>query len=404
VILLLFLLAFFLLTPSNINSNWKYFIFAIIWIVYEILLIEWEIRYPMLSVGVILGNFPAIIQWYSLTGIIGGSLWILLINLFVLKLIKKEHVSLLYLLIFFPVIISLVIFSRKKSTYNKTNIVSVNLKDENFEESINIIEKVIDSTTNLILCPEGLLYLPSTSFPVNKYFSRIKRLLKSKSPNASLIFGCKSNTIGKFKINDDSIYNLVIQCDTSGFVNFRNKCCLVPFGEFIPYEKYLGQISLIKKIVSSPVSTDSVFDNTFDHNNIEILPLICYELYFSNKIRKYFINNSIGTICCIGDEYSVPNKTYYTQFTRMARIQAITFKTPIIKSTINGYSSLIDDKGKIISTDYNTNEAIKGDIKINPQKTFYSKYNYLAICLFFIITVIILTINSYENKNTTYNY
>jgi apolipoprotein N-acyltransferase len=337
------------------------------------------------------------------------------VNLFIFKLLKKEHLSLSYLLILFPLIISLILFYRKEHDNNNNNnnnnihIVAVNLKFENenynkFERSINIIENEIDCTTDLILCPESLLYLPSSSFPINKYFSQIKRMLKSKSPKASFIFGCKSNSIGKSHINDNCIFNLAIQCDTSGFLNRRNKIFLVPFGEFIPFEKYLGQIKLIKKNVPNPISSDSFFDNVFKHNNTEILPLICYELYFSNKIQKYFINNSIGIICCVGDEYAVPNKIYYTQFIRMAKIQAITFKTPIIKSTINGYSSLINNRGEIISTNYNIEEVIKEKIKIKPQKTFYARYNYLAICLLLLILFINLSIKNHENKNIIYNY
>jgi apolipoprotein N-acyltransferase len=126
----------------------------------------------MLSLGVILGNFPAIIQWYSLTGIIGGSLWILLVNVLVVKFIKKEHLSLSYSFIIFPLIISLILFYIKECNYNSINIAAVNLKFENenynnFERSINIVENEIDYTTDLILCPEGLLYLPSSSFPIN---------------------------------------------------------------------------------------------------------------------------------------------------------------------------------------------------------------------------------------------
>ena len=396
IIIFLFLFVFFFfIVRLRVDVKWKYLVFTILWVIFELYHTEQQIRYPLFSLGLVLGNFPPIIQWYSFTGIVGGSLWILLVNFVVLEVVKQKRFFLnSYLLFLLPIVLSLTMFvSIKYNNHNKLNVAacSLNIEEKNkFDRSFCLVESVIDSTTNLVFCPEGLLHLSSTSFPINTYFSKIKRLLKSESNRASYIFGSSSNAIGNNKLLDSVRYNMAIQCDTSGFVNVRNKILLVPFGEFIPYEKYLGEFEFIRKVVNTSLSSDHVFDNIFRYNEVEILPLICYELFFSNFIRRYFKENSIGLICCISNEYSVPNKTYYTPFNRMSIIQAISFRTPIVKSTINGHSAIISQKGNIILSNYNKDEVIKGGISIMPEKTFYAQNGYLAITLILLFSFVVL--------------
>lgn len=382
IIVLLFLLILFFLILLPRISKWRYGIFCMIWAGYELFWLYWDIPYPMFSLGVVFGNFPFLIQWYSITGIIGGSLWILSVNFFTLKLYKKEQVLILSVAILIPILISIFIFLEKKEEENSSiNAIAVNnrLSEENgLDEVLTMLSQEIDENTDIIVCPEGILNLPLSSIPINRHFSKIKRMLLSQSPNAVIILGSNLYEFMNLDLDKPIVHNIAVQCDTSGFVTFRNKKILVPFGEIIPYEKYLGKIEAVKTAVKDPITYNPNYDQLFKYKDFNILPLICYELYFSNEIRAYLKDSSIGIISCISHEYSVPNKTYYTQFLRMTRIQSITFRIPVIKSTINGYSSLIDSKGNIISTRYNTNEVAKGSLAINQKKTIYTKYGYLS--------------------------
>lgn len=389
-VLLLLLLTFFLIIKPYI-ARWNFFLFAVLWIGYELFWTTWEIRYPMMSFGIILGNTPSLIQWYSVTGVMGGSLWIMLINFVVLRLLKKQPVHFWHAIVLAPSIVSLWMLF-EKTNENGINTVSVNCKlddEKNITEQImQLLENGIDKSTDLIVCPEGMLNLPSSSFPVNSYFSRIKRLLLSKAPRATIIYGCKMEEGISYPLKKHNVYNLAVQCDTSGFIRYRNKRILVPFGECIPYERYLGGISAIKAAVPEVITFNYDHDQLFFvYNRFNVLPLICYELYFSNEIRKYYKEDSIGVISCVSNDYAIPNDLYYTQFMRMAKIQALTFKTPIVKSTIHGRSYIIDSKGRTLSSDYNSTELTKGKININPKQTIYAKYGHLSIFILLLIFI-----------------
>jgi apolipoprotein N-acyltransferase len=383
-VLLFFLFAFTIFHKTI--RKLRFFIFIIFWIIYEIMLVEWDIPFQMLSLGTVLGGKPSLIQWYSVTGVMGGTLWVLLVNYFVLRYMKTYRKSdLRYMLYVFiiPFLVSLTMLFIDRGTNRKTaNVIAVNLKFENnnnFERVLGLLENETDSTTQIIVCPEGIVDLPTSSFPINKYFSTFKRLLNSKYKQACIIFGCELKIGDTFDNQNPEYYNLAVQCNNQGFVNFRNKKVLVPFGEFIPYPEYLGKISRIRNAVTKEISYNEAYDTVFIHSELRILPLICYEQNFGNKIRRYFHKHKPNIITCIANEYAVPNKLYNTQFNRLAIIQAISFRTPVIKSAINGYASIINGRGKQLKSRYNSNEVIKEDIEIQTNRTIYAQFGYYPV-------------------------
>jgi apolipoprotein N-acyltransferase len=364
------------------------------------MLVEWNIPFQMLSLGTVLGGKPSLIQWYSITGVMGGTLWVLFVNYFVLKYMKTYRKSdLRYLLYVFitPFLVSLTMLFIKPGTNKKTaNVIAVNLKledDSNFERVLGLLESETDSTTKIIVCPEGIVDLPSSSLPINKYFSKLKRLLISKHKQASLIIGCELEIGNMFNKQDPKYYNIAVQCNKQGFVNYRNKKIMVPFGEYIPYSEYLSKFKKIRSVVKKEISYNPSYDTIFIQNELRILPLICYELNFSNKIRTYFNKYTPNIITCSANEYAVPNKFYNAQFNRLATIQAISFRTPVIKSSINGYASIINGRGKQLKSRYNSNEIVKEDIEIRTNKTIYAKCGYIPLFVLVLLSYFCKPIN-----------
>src|SRR5699024_1865693 len=50
------------------------------WIGFEFIHFNWELSWPWLTLGNIFSVAPQLVQWYSFTGALGGTLWILLVN------------------------------------------------------------------------------------------------------------------------------------------------------------------------------------------------------------------------------------------------------------------------------------------------------------------------------------
>ena len=54
--------------------------FIAVWISMEFLHLNWDLSWPWLTLGNVFANFPSLIQWYEYTGVLGGSFWVLSVN------------------------------------------------------------------------------------------------------------------------------------------------------------------------------------------------------------------------------------------------------------------------------------------------------------------------------------
>ncbi|HPN23229.1 MAG TPA: hypothetical protein PK758_15120, partial [Tenuifilaceae bacterium] len=151
--------------------------FVTLWVAYEQFFHNSEIAWPWLSLGNGIGNHTWLIQWYEYTGILGGSLWILVINFFVLGFFtawREKNYGRIYwysidlaIIVLVPTIISLAIFYKYEERPNPVNVVVVQpnidpynekfsgLTNEQQQEIIlNLAKQSVDSTTDYVVCPE----------------------------------------------------------------------------------------------------------------------------------------------------------------------------------------------------------------------------------------------------------
>jgi apolipoprotein N-acyltransferase len=356
---------------------------------------------PFNVLGYVLGNQIAIIQWYKFFGVLGGSLWILLCNFAFLRLFycrKAKNILHLSVIIFFPITVSVFLYNIPEKTDTTVDISVLSLSDDvelccgrtQMNEALDFITKEeISISSDIIVMPEGLCYLPATSFPYNFYFSLIKRYLKEKDSNASIIFGVRTQDISKETFHKDFFYNFAIQCDSSGFVNFRNKRSFTPFGEFIPYEKLFGKIPNIKEIVTLSLKSKPEYDTVFSLGGIKTLPLICYELYFGNNIAKYVRQYNPELIVVLSNDYSAKSKVFTNQFLRMARANAISVQKPVAKSALHGISFIVSHQGKVlIKSKFNSTEISQAKVVVNTCKTLFAYFGNVVVFVVWISLLI----------------
>ena len=133
-----------------------------------------------------------------------------------------------------------------------------------------------------------------------------------------------------------------------------NKRKLVPFGEFLPFEKILNNFGL-KKITEGHGSfLKGQEDNNLLIGKLSILPLICYEVIFSDLIQKS--DNNTNLIVNISEDWWFGESIGPDQHFAKSIFRAIENNTFLLRSTNKGVSAIIDNKGNIIKK-LNRNEA-----------------------------------------------
>ena len=150
--------------------------------------------------------------------------------------------------------------------------------------------------------------------------------------------------------NSSKIYNSMVVLDNNlNLINEYNKIKLVPFGEFLPFENFFKKIGLKK--VSYGYESFSVGNKrksiSLGFDNLNFIPLICYEIIYSGKIslesgKANFIIN-ISEDGWFGDSIGPHQHFSHTIF------RAIEEGKNIIRSANNGISAYIDSNGLIIS-------------------------------------------------------
>ena len=152
-----------------------------------------------------------------------------------------------------------------------------------------------------------------------------------------------------------------------------NKNKLVPFGEFLPLEKFFGKLGL-KKITQGYRSFSH--DNKrkiININNLNFIPLICYEIIYSGKINKSDENYDL--ILNISEDGWFGNSIGPYQHFSHSIFRSIEEGRYLIRSANNGISAFINPKGQIINQIKSTE---RGVIEIKSfektKKTLFSSF------------------------------
>ena len=95
---------------SATTNRLGYLSFIVIWISVEYLHLNWDLSWPWLTLGNAFANVPDLVQWYEFTGFLGGSLWVLFINVLLFSLYisadKKKSMLFSLLVLLLPLFVS----------------------------------------------------------------------------------------------------------------------------------------------------------------------------------------------------------------------------------------------------------------------------------------------------------
>ena len=154
-----------------------YIFLVTLWITFEKFHLEWEFSWPWLNLGNVFSEDIHWIQWYEFTGTFGGSLWVLLINIGLFEVFKKNKPSLKnsiwikklspwLIAIAIPITVSLIIYKNKKAITPSTEVLllqpNIDPYDEKYEREnayyfdlmTSMTKEQITNQTRYIIAPE----------------------------------------------------------------------------------------------------------------------------------------------------------------------------------------------------------------------------------------------------------
>lgn len=420
---------------KRVGEKWGYILFICFWITFEFLHLDWDLTWTWLTLGNAFADTPNWIQWYEYTGVFGGSLWILVVNSFVFQLfldyrnLQKESfrqiltkkIFVLLSLIALPILISyaiLVFHVNLKETANvvivQPNIDPYNEKfvagfEEQLQKMLQLASQKTDTSTDYLIFPETALTeeLWENQLFQSTSIKTLKQFLKP-FPKLQIIIGAStakvyqpnevlSSSARKFTNSDEyyDSYNTALQIDSSNTIQIYHKSKLVPGVEKMPFPfifKYLGKFAIDLGGTSGSLGTQKERTVFVSQNKItKAAPVVCYESVYGEYVSEY-VKNGAQFIAIITNDGWWGDTPGYKQHLKYGGLRAIETRRYVVRSANTGISCIITDTGEIQqATKWWTPAVIKGQIKLNNDLTFYTRYgDYIARAAMYLSILLIL--------------
>ena len=392
-----------------------YFVLINLWITFEYIHLNWKLTWSWLNLGNGFAMHYQWIQWYEFTGALGGTFWIILINLLIYKAIKpllvkeKDKKSILQnslsalILLLFPILISNFMYYRYVEKKDPINVIvcQPNLDPystqystpplEVIDINLNLARSVWDNTPAFFVSPESAIQEDiwednlKESPGLNKLrefsteFTEIKIIIgastfkrygeEEKIPNSA-----KFHKYAKFYYDS---YNTAFFVDSSGNLQFHHKSKLTPGVEYMPSGGVFKFLEKFAIDLGGSVGTLGIDENSlpFDVNDsLKIGPVICYESVFGGFCGDY-VRKGAQVLFIITNDGWWGNTPGHKQHLSFASLRAVETRRCIARSANTGISCFVNQKGDIQqATKYWEKDVIKQEINLNNEITFYTQY------------------------------
>jgi apolipoprotein N-acyltransferase len=204
-----------------------------------------------------------------------------------------------------------------------------------------------------IICPPpsypihpDLIAWPESPAPFFEADTRFQQAMQgiARTENAPMVVG---NVGEEFSEEDQGWrdYNSAVVINADGArVGRYDKIHLVPFGEYVPFQKLLFFARKLTGKVSrfTPGDTRKVF--TLNGHRYGIF--ICYESVFADEVRE-FAKNGAEVLVNISDDGWYGDTSAPWQHLNMARMRAIENRRWILRDTNTGITAVIDPYGRV---------------------------------------------------------
>lgn len=251
------------------------------------------------------------------------------------------------------------------------------LYSENFVKTIDSMNPFF-GTNDQNTAQTRILVLPETAFHHNIFRDEqareiLRDTLNQYKGDVFLFTGALRTDID-VTTNEKNYYNSLIAYDRDlNIIKTFDKAHLVPFGEYIPFQKYIpiGPVTSFEGMKHGEGLT------TWNIPNVPpVSPLVCYEIIFpSSVISKNQTPRAEWIVNATNDAwYGISPGPY--QHLAQTRMRAIEEGVPVIRSANTGISSVIDSYGRILySSELYKTEAFETLLpKAIPQPLLYARF------------------------------
>ncbi len=419
------------LARKHLRDNWGLFFLLIFWIGFEHAHYHWELSWPWLTLGNIFSLYPSIVQWYEITGVMGGSIWLLVVNyLFFSFIIKqfqtsksidfktnKRQLLFLFLALFVPCSISLIRYFTYTEKIDPVEVAviqpNIDPYSEKFVEDpseqinkmLRLASEISSYKTNFILFPETAISssVEEAYLQQNESVSNFLNFA-DKYPSIHILTGAstyaffnKKNSKASKKINGSPLfiefYNSSLAIER-GFTDIVHKSKLVlgveeiPFTEWVPF---LEELSINNGGTSGTLGKENE-PQIISSQYGKYAPIVCYESIYGEFVSQQ-VQKGAELLFIITNDGWWKNTPGHKQHNSFASIRAIETRRSVARAANTGISSFVNQKGDVIKqSSWWKADALKTTLNKNKENTIYVRWGDLFYRMMTILAGVLLLV------------
>jgi len=417
---------------KRLGDRLGYASFVVFWLAFEFLYLRAVVNFPWLVLGNGFANDIVLIQWYEWTGALGGSLWVLVMNLLVFRLVKgwladrsiranRKRISWVVAVFIIPVLFSMVrylSYEEKEDPYEMV-VLQPNIdpyqkfaempQEKQTEYLLHLADSLVTPETEYIVGPET--FINNSVWEANLHAHpevlKLKDFL-SDYPRAKLVIGAStlrlytdpsqysstSRPVRGGKYQYDS-YNSAFQLDASGKIPVYHKSMLVVGVEHMPYTNLLGFIEKLTVKLGGAFRSHGTqeFRDAFPspQDGTRVGPVICWESVFGEYVTDYVGDAGANFLFIVTNDGWWKKTPGHRQHNAYARLRAIETRRSVARSANTGISSLINQRGEELErVGWWERSGLRGTLNKNDHITFYVKHGDYLGRIAVLLTVILL--------------
>lgn len=186
---------------------------------------------------------------------------------------------------------------------------------------------------------------------------------------------------------DYKYYNSIIALGLGQGITYKTR--LVPFGEYVPLEKYLRGTIEFFDLPTSIIHPGPGYTNGLQTPQGEIAPSICYEVVYPDLVAKRALTAQF--LLTISNDAWFGHSIGPVQHFQMAQMRALETGRYMIRSTNNGISGIIGPKGEtLVKGGRFTRETITGEVHAARGQTpfmLFGSWPVVALCFLVLLVL-----------------
>ncbi|MEI6897469.1 MAG: apolipoprotein N-acyltransferase [Psychromonas sp.] len=208
----------------------------------------------------------------------------------------------------------------------------------------------------------------------------------------------------EYDVESDSYYNAIIMLGklptgseyALSNANRYRKHQLLPIGEFVPFEALLRPLAPYFNLPMSSFQRGNERQNNLQSGLTRLAPALCYEVAFPELLRKN-IHSDTGMLLTLSNDAWFGNSIGPAQHLEIARMRAIEFARPMLRSTNNGITAIFNDQGKELGRiTTNTEGVLHKEVQPAFGFTPYQRFGSTPLHLYYMLILIGISFLSYQ--------